>query len=141
MPNPRISIWCWITSNPLPNREAGNRFLNRNHVVSDQPVAPKDKVQGTFALSDPALPEDQDSHAKDIHEHPMNARGGSKLFFQQLGHLFDKIDRTKRGSKERNPLLLGFLKKEFWNLEISGDDDTGHIDTADLLDHFLLLIG
>jgi hypothetical protein len=56
-------------------------FLNMDHVIRDQSVSPKDEIQRTLTLPDPALAQNENTHPKDVQENTMDATGGSEFLF------------------------------------------------------------
>jgi hypothetical protein len=56
-------------------------LLEMNHIIRHQSVPPENQIQRTFTFPDPTFSQDQDADSVNIHEHTVDAAGGSELLF------------------------------------------------------------
>src|SRR5262245_40238354 len=68
----------------------GGFFLDLHDIIGHKPVSPENEVQGALAFADSTFSGDEDSHAEDVHQDPMNGGGGGEFVLQKTGHAVDK---------------------------------------------------
>ena len=125
---------------PMPHCGVG-LALHVHDVVCHQPVAAQHQIQRTLALADAALAEDQDAHAQDVEQHPVQAGAGRERILQEALDVHDEHRRELLGAQERHCVGVGDLDQEIGNLQVLGHAQGRDVRAEKRLAGLPLLLG